>query len=290
MLFVLSCKEERSGEPPLPPVSRNGGQIIADHTVVDEYEKIPQFYIDQVKKMWLVVAGESHSRGYFNGLILLQATDPKFKVRWVQSGTPEAYTSSHLRTSRATWGDLAHESGWIYSYGEEDWWTSTEAINRTKAGITYCNTHNLEIAGFGFGHCYDYGVNYEGYCIATQEYIDYCTEKGYNTIVFYTTPTCDMAYGSPGELQYSVWLGAELIRDFVEKDENSVLFDYYDILCYDDDGTGPNTAVYDGNTYNIITDKNDQDDSDYHISPIGAKRLGKALWWMLARMAGWDGN
>ena len=36
------------------------GQIIADHTVVDKYDDIPQYYIDKVKKMWLVIAGESH--------------------------------------------------------------------------------------------------------------------------------------------------------------------------------------------------------------------------------------
>ncbi len=29
------------------------GQIIADHTVVDKYDDIPQYYIDEVKKMWL---------------------------------------------------------------------------------------------------------------------------------------------------------------------------------------------------------------------------------------------
>jgi hypothetical protein len=27
-----------------------------------------------------------------------------------------------------------------------------------------------------------------------------------------------------------------------------------------------------------------------HISAAGALRLGKAIWWMLARIAGWDGN
>jgi hypothetical protein len=26
-----------------------------------------------------------------------------------------------------------------------------------------------------------------------------------------------------------------------------------------------------------------------HIGTVGALRLGKAMWWMLARIAGWDG-
>ncbi|MBN2396713.1 MAG: hypothetical protein JXC36_09700, partial [Candidatus Atribacteria bacterium] len=49
------------------------GQIIADHTVVDKYNEIPQYYIDEVKKMWLSYAGESHSLGIREGLNLLEA-------------------------------------------------------------------------------------------------------------------------------------------------------------------------------------------------------------------------
>ncbi|MHC1733068.1 MAG: hypothetical protein AB9888_13700 [Bacteroidales bacterium] len=37
------------------------GQIVADHTVVDKYDDIPQYCIDQVKKMWLPML-ESHIR------------------------------------------------------------------------------------------------------------------------------------------------------------------------------------------------------------------------------------
>ena len=116
------------------------GQIIADHTIVDKYDDIPQYYIDKVKEMWLSYAGESHSMGIRRGLLLLEASYPTYAVSVMESGTPEAYTASNLRASRATWGDVSYSSGWIYSYGEEDWYTSATAISRTKAGITYCNT------------------------------------------------------------------------------------------------------------------------------------------------------
>ena len=39
------------------------GQIIADHTVVDSFDDIPPYYMDKVKTMLLVIAGESHSQG-----------------------------------------------------------------------------------------------------------------------------------------------------------------------------------------------------------------------------------
>ena len=129
------------------------GQIIADHTIVADFDKIPQSYIDLVKKMWMVYAGESHSQGIRTGLTLLETSYPAFAVNVVESGTPESYTTSNLRASRATWGDVNNSSGWIYSYGEEDWFTSAIAISRTKAGITYCNTNNLIIGAIGFGWC-----------------------------------------------------------------------------------------------------------------------------------------
>ena len=92
------------------------GQIIADHTVVDKYDDIPQYYIDKVKKMWLSNAGESHSMRIRSGLVLLEASNPTYAVNVMESGTPEAYTTSNLRASRATWGDLSHviQDGYIF--------------------------------------------------------------------------------------------------------------------------------------------------------------------------------
>ena len=268
-----------------PSISQPGGQIIADHTVVDKYDDIPQYYIDKVKEMWLVIAGESHSRGYFNGLTLLEAIDPAYAVNWTEAGTPEAYTTSHLRTSRATWGDLSNESGWIYSYGEEDWWTSETAINRTQAGITYCNTNNLTISAFGFGWCYDPDIDINDYLTATQGYIDYCNVKGYSTKVFFTTGPLEGVAGR-GCYNYYRW---PIVRNYVASDESRILFDYADILCYDNDGT-PTTKTCNGVTTPAITSTNLEPTEDYHISEAGAIRLAKAMWWMLARIAGWDGN
>ncbi len=127
------------------------GQIIADHSVVDAYEDIPQFYIDKVKEMWLVYAGESHSAAIRTGLAILETLNPKYQVNVSEAGTPEPWTTSYLRASRATWGNVSNSTGWIYSYGEEDWFTNSTAIARTKAGIAYCNSHNLAISAMGFG-------------------------------------------------------------------------------------------------------------------------------------------
>jgi len=267
------------------------GQIIADHTVVDKYDEIPQYYIDKVKEMWLVYAGESHSLAVRKGLLSLETLDPKYAVSVVESGTPEAYTTANLRASRATWGDYSRTSGWIYSYGEEDWFSNTMAPIRTKAGITYCNTNNLTIGAMGFGWCWDPAIyttsDFNMYIDATDQYIAHCTTMGYPTKIFFTTGTVDIYYD---ELGYQKYLGNEMIRNHVKAGTDRILFDYADILCYDEGSETPNTYTWNGHTYPIITNKNLNPVTTGHISATGSLRLAKAMWWMLARMAGWNGE
>ena len=155
LLLVTGCPFSEPANP--LAVENSEEQIIADHTVVDKYGTIPQYWIDQVKKMWLDATGESHSQAYRVGLSLLASIDARFSVSVVESGTPEPYTDQNLRASRATWGEgIESDSGWNYwGYGEEDWYTSDLAISRTKAHIAYCNSNGLTIAAFGFAWCWD---------------------------------------------------------------------------------------------------------------------------------------
>jgi len=311
----------------------SSGQIIADHTVVDRYDDIPQQWIDSVKKMFAVYPGESHAAAMPVALNQLETLDSRFQVITRTSGTPYSYRTNELRFSGATWGDLTHSTGWIYSCGEEDWFTNATGIARTKAGITYCNTHNLELAAIGFGWCYDdshtsnisatadpvygcrwYGRSYDGpegnrcwgldasdqaitgnsvcldtYLSATQEYIDYCQAQGYRTKVYFTTGPVEPTYYK-GEAGYQASLKHQRIRDYVKADPTRILFDYADILCYDNGSEVMNTSTWNGHTFPFITPTNYGEGDLGHIDAIGALRLAKAMWWMLARIAGWDGN
>jgi hypothetical protein len=265
-----------------------GSQIIADHTIVDRYDDIPQCYIDQVKKMYFVVAGESHSLGYMSGLVTLESLNGTYDINYV--ATPEAYTDTHLRISRTTWGDLDNAAGWLTSYGEEDWFTSPTAISRTKAGITYCHDNSLEMSAFGFGWCYDGGIlDATDYLSATQAYVDYCTTNGYNTKVFFTTGPVDDWNARATEGAYDKYLMYQSIRDYVAANSTRILFDYADILCYDYGSETPNTQTWNGHTFPVITTTNNLPDGVGHISEIGTIRIAKAVWWMMARIAGWDG-
>ena len=84
-------------------INNSPGQIIADHSVVDRYDEIPATYLNEVKKMWVSIAGESHSQGYGQAC-LLESLNSTYSASVIGSGTPESYTTSSLRFSGAKWG------------------------------------------------------------------------------------------------------------------------------------------------------------------------------------------
>jgi len=315
--------------------------IVADHTVVDKYKDIPPSYLSKVKEMWVILAGESHASGYRIGCKLLMDTDTAYRCS-SKSGTPEAPTNKYLRLTGTTWGDVSNASGWISSYGEEDWYTSATAMSRTESHLTYCNTHNLPIDAMGFGWCWDmtadfspggtidpvYKVRWAGrsaggpqgsmrwgldsgdsvltgnsicmdtYLKATTRYSDFCKKNNYKTKIYFTTGPVDGS-SNLSENGYQRQLKHEHIRKYVNLAPDRMLFDYADILCWSNAGQENITTWKDGanitQSFQTIHPDNMLDvdgfyteDGD-HIGQKGALRLAKAMWWMLARMAGWNG-
>jgi hypothetical protein len=323
-----------------PHAPEGTGPIIADHTVVDQYDDIPQEYIDKVKTMWLDVPGESHSRGYRNGVRILQSLDSRFQVNITESGTPEPYTDQHLRVSGAL---RSLYNSWGYGAGEREWYTTITGTTRIKNHLTYANTNGFTITAMGFGWCWDmtwhnsptgtidsvYQVRWAGsseggpdgdkawgldagdvaltgnritmdtYLSATQEYINHAQTNGYPTQVFFTTGPVD---GYSGESGYQRQLKHEYIRSYVRASSDRILFDYADILSWSNAGQQnlQSWTDYGGvsKQYQMIHADNMRDfdppygdpSGDDHIGEYGALRLSKALWWMLARIAGWDAH
>jgi hypothetical protein len=304
--------------------------IIANHNAVDAFDNIPQQYIDEVKKMWLSYAGESHASAIRRGMELLETSDATYAVNITESGTPEAATTNHLRVSSAMWGDHDNSSGWQYLYGEEDWWTNSTAISRTKASLSYCHNNGPALTAVGFGWCWDatwinglggtqdpvYYTRWAGssvdgpdgnlrwgldsgidtYINATQEYIDYCATNGIATKIIWTTgPIDNDSSMNTGEIGYQQYLKYQRIRNHVNSLSSGYFFDFADILSYNDSNQLATTTWTDGNsvlqTFPLMhADNYVTWDNSYHFGSIGAIRLAKAMWWLLARMAGWNGN
>ena len=302
--------------------------IIADHNFVTEFDVgIPQFYIDQVKTMLLNYPGESHGRGLLSGLRLLEEQDSRFAVSIGMEGAPEDDTDQHFRVHRPEW----RGSSWNkWGTGEEDTWTNQAAIDRLNNHFAYArDVLNNPFDAFAFGWCWDmtsgnppgggidpvYNVRWAGMSVggpdgnmrwgldaddtvltgnsvSLQNYLDawiYYQQNNPDMTVIYSTGPVDIG----GESGYQRYLKHERIREWVRNGTDRVLFDYAEILTYNNAGE-QNTATWDAHTYPLEHPENDGEDDPFgygsgHLSNEGYLKIGKAMWVLMAKLAGWDG-
>lgn len=306
-------------------ISSTGGQIIADHNAVVDFDNIPSNWIGSVKKMYIYFPGQSHSEAYRSGLFLLENINPIYNMR---SGTALTPSSSYLRVNN-------NPSGYVYEDVWLTWWDYPEGSKpATATWITnliqsyYNNGYPMDVIGYGWcwemtggypSWTYDpiYGcrwwgtckggidgdfvawgldnednaitgnrVNLQDYFAITEYFNDYCESHGIKTKAIYTTSpiTANNDEGAwEGQVKH------DAIRAWVAADPSRILFDYIDILAYDNNGV-KTTSTWNGHTYQRISATNLSPATTGHISDIGAVRLAKAQWWMLARMTGWNGG
>jgi len=147
-------------------------------------------------------------------------------------------------------------------------------------------------------------VSMDTYLDAVESYIQHCVENDYPTKWIFTTGPVDWPEHAGTENGVQREIKHDYIRAFVAKDTSRVLFDYADILCWSNNGE-KNLAEWDvvdsirihaqihpenmmdyNNSWDVIDHTEDGD----HIGEVGTVRLAKAMWWLLARIAGWDGE
>lgn len=310
-------------------------QIVADHSVVDRYNDIPQYYIDKVKTMLISIPGESHSTGYSRGLELLEAMEARYQVQIYSFGSPSASTNKNLRSGR-------HREAGEYIFFSESGISET----RSEVRAQYNTGNPFDVIGFGW--CYDMyrgdapggtldpehqvhwagrsegspegsgrwgldsedqaltgnSVSMDTYLQAIEGFNAYCEQNGYPTKYIFTTGPVDRREYAGTETGFQREIKHDYIRDFVAKDADRILFDYADILCWNNEGEQNLSSWNDGGTirrhaqihpdnmldYNSSWNTVPHTEDGDHIGEVGTVRLAKAMWWLLARISGWDGT
>jgi hypothetical protein len=324
---------------PQGPDLDGGEYLIVGYAAIQDFDHIPNEYLEKVREMLLVLPGESHGRAFVYGLEELAASDLRYSMVDHWSGEIPAQPGDRLVYSRSFYDG----SSWIDEAGEEDFWTNASARTMMIDFLQYMQSAGNPVDVFGFAWCWDmtwkngvgtakdpdypgmgwagssvggpdgserWGLNaadsaYSGNSISMDTYLQ--AIEDYNssvpdTITIYTTgpvdPDSSALSPENSEAAYQRYIKHEYIREYVRA-YGGYLLDYADLLSYSASGekyfnswngnsfpNGHPDFATGGAGWEPAVDSH----GDTHVSKDAAIRLGKGLWYLLARIAGWDGS
>ncbi len=257
--YLVAYLFQGGASPHCSPDSSTG--ILADHTVIPAFDSIPVSYIEQVKdtfRIWYLHT--SHGSQIVTGMLMLYEMDSIYNYN---DGPGTLYLEEHA-------GDLGHN-------GDTTWVTYTrQRLNQAGNDI---NVVMWSWCG-GVSDNTEEGINI---------YLDAVTqlEQDYPDVTFiYMTGHLD-GTGPTGNL----YVRNNQIRSYCETN-HKILFDFADIESYDPDGgyypDGSDACEW---CYAWCSSNPCPEcDGCAHSHCFNCFLKGKAFWWMMARMAGWNGN
>jgi len=238
--------------------------IIIDHNCTD-ISKIPDAWITKVKSMLRIhYAHTSHGEQITVGLERLANSNSKYNFYPDNCNVPD--DDNYLCLMDGQYFDSYCET----YVTPELYWQGTSALNITRGVL---NTHDVNISLWAWCTQLDYFSQSEA-----QQYLDNMAklEQEYPDITFiYMTGNCQ----SNEQNRHS---RNTQIRQYVQN-HNKILLDFGDLDCW-----------YNGqqHTENGIPMENPHYNGDEagHTTYSSCENKAKASWWLLARIAGWDGT
>ena len=237
--------------------------IIIDHTCTD-LSQIPDTWIDQVKTMKVHYAHTSHGEQITVGLERIETS--KYSV---------AIGYSTLPSEAGALSIFDGQPGETY-IEPEDYWDS--ASGRADTNSVLSNNPTITISMWMWCQQQEWNSSDD-----TQRYLDSMAmlESANPGVTFiYATGNAQAKWGDG----YNRYQRNNQIRDYCTTN-SKVLFDFADIDCwYNGD---QNTYQYSGTTV-PVEHAHYSGDQAGHTTYESCEQKGKAFWWIMARLAGWD--
>ena len=250
--------------------------LIVDHTSTD-ISAIPSNIIDSIKLnkkfQW---CGQSHSHQITAGLELLENENPLLDVTIEPVTLPEPNGTFSIMEGITLHFAQCGTCCWEYIYPTA-YWQGQDAWDGVEKTFNECYPE-INLSGFSWcGELSDHDTSY------VRAYLDTLAnyESTYPEIQFIYVTGHAQANDVAG---YNRWKNNEFIRNYCI-DNNKILFDFGDLDCWSNGEFS--YYLYEGDTIPIQhSDYNE--DIIYHTNALSCKNKARAVWYMMARLSGWD--
>ncbi len=281
----------------------HGQGIIIDHHAVQAFHDIPEDWLEKAKELTVHYGHTSHGSQIIAGLNYLEAYKDPAKYSFAITDrnadrSPELPAKQDVSALR-----MWEEGLWPYTAdGKLGYWDGEEAQDGTR-NVLKSGLFNVS----GWAWCGQVGTEEWPYIQSYLEAMEQFEQEFPDITFFYMTGHC-VAPGPPNhqQIQYDrLQSNNDGIREFC-RENNKILFDFADIEAWDLDGVyhpeEDGTCVW-GEEWirenpDIYPDLPAFSNSGggascttcAHAYGLTCVIKGQAFWYMMARIAGWDGT
>jgi hypothetical protein len=261
---------------PTPTHDPTTGALIIDYNNTD-ISRIPDYWLAEAKKLTFHYANTSHGSQIVYGLEALADQDPKYGITVITAGSSPP---SSLNCQPGTLCIFNGNPPETY-INPDDYWSAEDGRNRTQA---VANTGLFDFSMWSW--CGQQSSNSEQ---TVQLYLDTMNgfEQAYPAMRFILMTGHTDGGGS------TLARNNDMVLNYA-KNNQKVVFDFASIESYDPAGNYyPNASDACDWCASWCSahpeDCQDLTDNCPHSHPLQCKLKAQAFWWMMARLAGWDG-